>query len=113
MRALIRPRPDGRIMRAMTTLLLLPDPIAILWQGARAWLADTLRMFGGPATIARHACLAFKRRLALLESLVMKLLLIEAARASGKIRQLSVAQMLAETIRRMAQGESVSSMYLD
>ena len=36
-----------------------------------------------------------------------------AALASGRIRQLSVAQMLAETIRRMAQGESVSSMYVD
>ena len=35
------------------------------------------------------------------------------ARACDKIRQLSVAQMLAETIRRMAQGESVSSMYID
>ena len=39
--------------------------------------------------------------------------LSEDARACGKIRQLSVAQMLAETIRRMAQGESVSSMYVD
>jgi ribose-phosphate pyrophosphokinase len=39
--------------------------------------------------------------------------LSEAAQACGKIRQLSVAQMLAETIRRMAQGESVSSMYVD
>jgi len=37
----------------------------------------------------------------------------EAAKACPKIRQLSVAQMLAETIRRMAQGESVSSMYVD
>ena len=37
----------------------------------------------------------------------------EAAQACGKIRQLSIAQMLAETIRRMAQGESVSSMYVD
>ncbi len=35
------------------------------------------------------------------------------ARACGKIRVVSVAQMLAETIRRMAQGESVSSMYVD
>jgi hypothetical protein len=69
-------------MPAMTTLHLLPDPIAVLWQGARAWLADTLRLFGGPATIARSACAAFKRRLALLESLIMKLLLIEAARQS-------------------------------
>lgn len=39
--------------------------------------------------------------------------LSEAAQACGRIRQLSVAQMLAETIRRMAHGESVSSMYVD
>lgn len=31
----------------------------------------------------------------------------------GKIRQLSVAEMLAETIRRISSGESVSSMYVD
>ena len=37
----------------------------------------------------------------------------EAARQCGRIRQLSVSQMLAETIRRMAEGESVSSMYVD
>jgi ribose-phosphate pyrophosphokinase len=36
----------------------------------------------------------------------------EAAR-SDKIRQLSVAEMLAETIRRIAVGESVSSLYVD
>ncbi len=36
-----------------------------------------------------------------------------AAQQCGKIRQLSVAQMLAETIRRMAHGESVSSLYVD
>ena len=35
------------------------------------------------------------------------------ARSCKKIRQLSVAEMLAETIRRMAVGESVSSMYVD
>jgi len=39
--------------------------------------------------------------------------LSEAARNCGTICQLSVAQMLAETIRRMAQGESVSSLYVD
>ena len=33
--------------------------------------------------------------------------------ACGKIRQLSVAQLLAETVRRMAYGESVSSLYVD
>ena len=35
------------------------------------------------------------------------------ARRCKQIRQLSVAEMLAETIRRMAVGESVSSMYVD
>jgi ribose-phosphate pyrophosphokinase len=35
------------------------------------------------------------------------------ARACGRIRQLSVAELLAETIRRMAMGESVSTLYVD
>ncbi len=37
----------------------------------------------------------------------------EDARQCDRIRQLSVAQMLAETIRRMSSGESVSSLYVD
>ena len=32
---------------------------------------------------------------------------------SGKIRQLTVAEMLAETVRRISVGESVSSLYVD
>jgi len=39
--------------------------------------------------------------------------LSEAAARCDRIRQLSVAQMLAETIRRMSEGESVSSLYVD
>ncbi|MGV8931844.1 MAG: ribose-phosphate diphosphokinase [Luteimonas sp.] len=39
--------------------------------------------------------------------------LSEAARNCLKIRQLSVAELLAETIRRVAFGESVSSLYVD
>jgi ribose-phosphate pyrophosphokinase len=35
------------------------------------------------------------------------------AKRCKRIRQLSVAEMLAETIRRIAVGESVSSMYVD
>jgi len=39
--------------------------------------------------------------------------LTEAAAACGKIRQLGVAELLAETMRRLALDESVSSLYLD
>ncbi len=39
--------------------------------------------------------------------------LSEAGRHCDRIRQLSVAELLAETIRRIAFGESVSSLYVD
>jgi ribose-phosphate pyrophosphokinase len=39
--------------------------------------------------------------------------LSETARLCPRIRQLSVAQLLAETIRRIAFGESVSELYVD
>lgn len=39
--------------------------------------------------------------------------LTDAAKACSRIRQLSVAELLAETIRRIAFGESVSSLYVD
>lgn len=39
--------------------------------------------------------------------------LSEEAAACGKIRQLSVAELLAETMRRISLDESVSSLYLD
>jgi ribose-phosphate pyrophosphokinase len=39
--------------------------------------------------------------------------LSDAAKACNRIRQLSVAELLAETIRRIAYGESVSSLYVD
>ena len=39
--------------------------------------------------------------------------LSDAAKACPKIRQLSVAELLAETMRRVAFGESVSSLYVD
>ena len=39
--------------------------------------------------------------------------LSDAARACTRIRQLSVAELLAETIRRIAMGESVSTLYVD
>ena len=39
--------------------------------------------------------------------------LSKAREACGKIRQLSVAALLAETIRRIRDEESVSSLYVD
>ncbi|MEJ2140963.1 MAG: ribose-phosphate diphosphokinase [Gammaproteobacteria bacterium] len=39
--------------------------------------------------------------------------LTKAAKDCGKIRQLSVASMLAETMRRISEEESVSSLYVD
>ena len=39
--------------------------------------------------------------------------LSEAATGCGRIRQLSVAELLAETMRRISFGESVSSLYID
>jgi ribose-phosphate pyrophosphokinase len=39
--------------------------------------------------------------------------LSEPAKACARIRQLSVAELLGETIRRIAFGESVSSLYVD
>ncbi len=39
--------------------------------------------------------------------------LTDAARACGRIRQLSVAGLLAETVRRISDEESVSSLYID
>ncbi|MFO0042996.1 MAG: ribose-phosphate diphosphokinase [Pseudomonadota bacterium] len=41
------------------------------------------------------------------------IMLSDAARGCAKIRQLSVAELLAETMRRIAFGESVSSLYVD
>jgi ribose-phosphate pyrophosphokinase len=36
-----------------------------------------------------------------------------AAKACGKIRQLSIGELLAETMRRVSNEESVSSLFID
>ncbi|MGH6949443.1 MAG: hypothetical protein ACREH4_01080 [Vitreimonas sp.] len=69
----------------MTTTQTAPDPIADeLWRAARAWLAEALREVVSPVeiarTLARKARAAIKRRLARIEILLAKLLLIEAVR---------------------------------
>jgi hypothetical protein len=68
----------------MTTASFPTDPIAYIWREARTWFTDAMRDFAGPAEIARTLAQdlrsAIRRRLLLIESLLMKLLLIEAAR---------------------------------
>lgn len=69
----------------MKTASLFPDDlITQLWRHARLWLAEMLRDFTSPAAIlravTRQARAAFRQRLQMLDSLVTKLLLIEAAR---------------------------------
>lgn len=68
-----------------------PAPIATLWQTARAWFTDALASFGGPQTIRQTldsiARRAIRRQLRALETLVMKLLLIEAAKLAPLLTQ--------------------------
>ncbi len=64
------------------TIASSSDPIAELWREARAWLSDAMHDLRGPAqvahVIARKIRAAIKARIARLELLLMKLLLIEA-----------------------------------
>lgn len=77
-----------------------PTPISDLWRIARAFLADALNAFGGPQTIQRtldrFAHRAIKRQLQALETLLMKLLLIEAV----KLAPLAVSAHRARTAGR-------------
>lgn len=83
--------------------------------------ADALKANGALRVVAycTHPVLSGKAianlNASVLDELVVTdtILLSDEARQCNKIRQLSVAEMLAETIRRMAVGESVSSMYVD
>lgn len=72
-----------------------PTPIADLWQTARAWFADALNSFGGPLKIQQTLNLfarrTIKRQLQALETLAMKLLLIEAAKLPAPKRRAHTA----------------------
>lgn len=94
----------------------LVDTAGTLCQAAKA-----LKAKGAVKVVAycTHAILSGKALENLHNSVLDELIVtdtiplsLEAAEV-GKIRQLSVAEMLAETIRRMVAGESVSSLYVD
>jgi ribose-phosphate pyrophosphokinase len=83
--------------------------------------ADALKKHGAEEVVAycTHAVLSGNAPANLMNSVLDELVvtdtipLKEELQAIGKVRRLSVADMLAETIRRIAVGESVSSLYVD
>jgi ribose-phosphate pyrophosphokinase len=104
---------DGRIC------ILIDDLVDTAWTLCNA--AEALKTHGAIKVVAycTHAVLSGSAMKNLNSSVLDELVvtdtipLNEDAVRSGKIRQLSVAEMLAETIRRIAVGESVSSLYVD
>ena len=94
----------------------LVDTAGTLCQAAKA-----LKSNGAKKVVAycTHPVLSGKARDNLENSLIDELVvtdtipLADGILETGKIRQLSVAEMMGETIRRMAESESVSSMYVD
>ena len=89
--------------------------------GTLCHAAEALKKHGAVKVVAycTHAVLSGRAldnlRGSVLDELVVTdtIPLSPEAEQIGKIRQLSVAEMLAETIRRIAVGESVSSLYVD
>jgi ribose-phosphate pyrophosphokinase len=120
-----RPRPnESKVMNIIgevegKTCMLVDDMIDTA--GTLCQAAQALRDEGAVKVVAyiTHAILsgAALERLATsaLDELVVTdtIPLSAAAKAVGRIRQLSVAGLLAETIRRIRDEESVSSLYVD
>jgi ribose-phosphate pyrophosphokinase len=120
-----RPRPnESKVMNIIgdvegKTCMLVDDMVDTA--GTLCLAAQALRDEGAVKVVAyiTHAILsgaALERigKSALDELVVTDTIpLSAAAKANGRIRQLSVAALLAETIRRIRDEESVSSLYVD
>jgi ribose-phosphate pyrophosphokinase len=120
-----RPRPnESKVMNIIgdvkgRSCVLIDDMVDTA--GTLCIAAQALKDEGAAKVVAyiTHAVLsgAAAERIgnSLLDELVVTdtIPLSEAARACGRIRQLSVASLLAETIRRIRDEESVSSLYID
>lgn len=89
--------------------------------GTLCHAAEALKKHGAVRVVAycTHAVLSGRAMANLRGSMLDELVVTDTIPLSqeaielGKIRQLSIAEMLAETIRRIAAGESVSSLYVD
>jgi ribose-phosphate pyrophosphokinase len=120
-----RPRPNvSEIMHiigdvAGRTCVMVDDLVDTA--GTLCHAASALKKHGALKVVAycTHPVLSGKAaenvRNSVLDELVVTdtIPLTDELKSLGKIRQLSVAEMLAETIRRIAVGESVSSLYVD
>jgi ribose-phosphate pyrophosphokinase len=120
-----RPRPnESKVMNIIgevtgRTCVLIDDMVDTA--GTLCLAAQALKDEGAAKVVAyiTHAVLSggAVERIAgsVLDELVVTdtIVLSQAARECGRIRQLSVASLLAETIRRIRDEESVSSLYVD
>ena len=120
-----RPRPnESKVMNIIgevegKTCVLVDDMVDTA--GTLCLAAQALKDQGAKRVVAyiTHAVLSGtaveKISVSALDELVVTdtIPLTDAARKCGRIRQLSVAGLLAETIRRIRDEESVSSLYID
>ncbi len=120
-----RPKPNvSEIMHIIgdvhsRTCILIDDLVDTA--GTLCHAAEALKKHGAIKVVAycTHAVLSGNAMKNINSSVLDELIVTDTiplnreAISSGKIRQLSVAEMLAETIRRIAVGESVSSLYVD
>src|ERR1700735_2946182 len=120
-----RPRPnESKVMNIIgevsgKTCMLIDDMVDTAGTLCRA--AEALKDEGATRVIAyiTHPVLSGDAVTRIVESALDELVvtdtipLSEAAKRVGRIRQLSVAALLADTIRRIRDEESVSSLYVD
>jgi ribose-phosphate pyrophosphokinase len=120
-----RPRPnESKVMNIIgdvkgRTCVLVDDMVDTA--GTLCVAAKALKNEGALGVVAyiTHAVLSGKAVELISESVLDELVVTDTvplspqAKACGKIRQLSVAALLAETIRRIRDEESVSSLYVD
>jgi ribose-phosphate pyrophosphokinase len=120
-----RPRPnESKVMNIIgdvkgRTCMLVDDMVDTA--GTLCVAAKALKNEGALGVVAyiTHAVLSGKAVDSISESVLDELVVTDTvplsaqAKSCGKIRQLSVAALLAETIRRIRDEESVSSLYVD
>jgi ribose-phosphate pyrophosphokinase len=120
-----RPRPnESKVMNIIgdvegKTCVLIDDMVDTA--GTLCLAAEALKQEGATKVVAyiTHAVLSGGAVARVAESALDELVvtdtipLAQSARECGRIRQLSVASLLAETIRRIRDEESVSSLYID